>query len=51
MQFKAEFLNALNHPLFPAPNTTPSALTFGLITASTQANYPRRIQLTLKFLF
>jgi hypothetical protein len=51
IQFKAEFLNALNHPLFPAPNTTPSAATFGLISASTQANYPRRIQLTVKFLF
>ncbi len=51
IQFKAEFLNAFNHPLFPAPNTTPTAVAFGTVSASTQANYPRRIQLSLKFLF
>ncbi len=50
-QFKAEFLNAFNHPLFPGPNTTPTAVAFGTTSASTQANYPRRIQLNLKFLF
>jgi hypothetical protein len=51
VQLKAEFLNAFNHPLFPAPNTTPTAAAFGQVSASTQANYPRRIQLTIKFLF
>lgn len=51
IQFKAEFLNALNHPLFPAPNTTPTAAAFGQAVASTQANYPRRTQLTAKFIF
>ncbi len=51
VQFKGEFLNALNHPLFPAPNTTPTATAFGTAVASTQANYPRRTQLTVKFLF
>lgn len=50
-EFRAEFLNAFNHPLLPAPNMTPTALTFGRIFASTQANYPRRIQLSLKFVF
>jgi hypothetical protein len=50
-QFKAEFLNALNHPLFPAPNTTPSVVSFGQIAASNQANYPRRTQLTMKVIF
>jgi hypothetical protein len=50
-QFKAEFLNAMNHPLLPAPNTTPSVAAFGTIAASTQANYPRRIQLTIKVIF
>lgn len=50
-QFKAEFLNAFNTPLFPAPNTTPTVVAFGTIQPSTQANYPRRIQLTLKLLF
>ncbi len=51
VQFKGEFLNAFNHTGLPAPNTTPTALTFGTISASTQANYPRRIQLSVKFLF
>jgi len=51
IQFKAEFLNALNHVLFPAPNTTPSVVSFGQINASNQANYPRRTQLNLKFIF
>ncbi len=50
-QFKAEFLNAFNTPLFPAPNTTPTGSNFGQAIAATQANYPRRVQLTLKFLF
>lgn len=51
VQFKAEFLNAFNHPLFAAPNTTPTAVQFGTIQTSNQANYPRRIQLTAKFIF
>ncbi|MBI5282146.1 MAG: TonB-dependent receptor [Candidatus Solibacter usitatus] len=51
VQIKGEFLNAMNHPLFPAPNTTPTGSTFGQAVASTQANYPRRIQLNIKFLF
>jgi hypothetical protein len=50
-QFRAEFLNALNHPLFAAPNTTPTASAFGSAITSTQANYPRRTQLTAKFIF
>ena len=51
IQFRAEALNAMNHPYFPAPNTTPTAATFGTITAATQAAYPRRIQLSIKYIF
>ena len=51
LQFRAEFLNAFNHPLFPGPNTNPTQVQFGTVQASTQDNYPRRIQLTVKFLF
>lgn len=51
LQFRAEALNAFNHPLFPTPNTTPTAAAFGQVSASTQANYPRRLQIGLKFLF
>lgn len=50
-QFKAEFINAFNHPQFPGPNLDPTSPNFGKITASTQSNYPRRIQLSLKFIF
>jgi hypothetical protein len=51
LQFKMEFLNAMNHPLFPSPNTTPTVSAFGQVVASNQANYPRRTQVTLKLLF
>jgi hypothetical protein len=57
IEFRAEALNAMNHPYFPSPNmtvTTAQSKTdsgFGQISASTQDNYPRRLQLTLKFVF
>lgn len=51
LEFRAEFINAFNHPLFPAPNTNVTQAAFGQIVASNQANYPRRIQLTVKFVF
>lgn len=51
LQFRAEALNAFNHPYFPAPNTTATALAFGQIVASNQAAYPRRLQLTFKYIF
>ena len=52
VQFRAEFLNALNHPVFPAPSTAnASNVQFGQVVASNQANYPRRIQLSLRFVF
>jgi hypothetical protein len=35
----------------PAPNTNVTQASFGQIIASNQANYPRRIQLTVKFVF
>jgi hypothetical protein len=50
-QFRFEALNAMNTVLLPAPNTTPSVAAFGQAISSNQANYPRRIQLTLKFIF
>ena len=51
LQFKAEFLNAFNHLLFANPNTNPTVVQFGSIQTSTQANYPRRIQLSPRFAF
>jgi hypothetical protein len=51
VQLRFEALNAFNHPLLPGPNTNPTAVAFGTISASTQANYSRRVQLMVKFLF
>ncbi len=52
-QFRAEFLNFFNHPLLFTTqiNTTPNQAAFGQVTAGTQENYPRRFQMTFKFLF
>jgi outer membrane receptor protein involved in Fe transport len=52
LQFRAEFLNAFNHPNFAAPTgnaLNPTNATFGQVTST--ANVARRIQLGLKFLF
>jgi hypothetical protein len=49
LQFRAEGINALNHPQFLAPNTTPSSSAFGQVTAEWSS--PRTIQFALKILF
>lgn len=51
IQFRAEALNAFNHAGFPAPVLTPTSTTFGTVVASNQAGYPRRLQLSLKYVF
>ena len=54
LQFRFESLNALNHALFPSPSgnsLTPTAVQFGSIVSSTQLNYARRTQVTVKFIF
>ena len=57
IEFRAEALNAANHPFFPNPNMsvttaqTPLDTGFGQISASTVSNYARRLQLTLKYTF
>jgi hypothetical protein len=49
IQFRAEFLNALNHANFAPPNTSPTSSAFGQVTA--QRGFPRRLQMTTKFIF
>jgi hypothetical protein len=57
LEFRAEALNAANHPYFPNPNMTVTAAQsikdtgFGQISASTQSNYARRLQLSLRMVF
>lgn len=57
LEFRAEALNAANHPYLPGPNMTVTTAQsakdagFGQITASTQSNYARRIQMSLRFVF
>jgi hypothetical protein len=48
-QFRAEALNAMNTPLFRAPNTAFGNGAFGKITQ--QANFPRMLQLGLRLYF
>jgi hypothetical protein len=53
LRFSLQALNAFNHPLFNPPNSTAftNLSQFGVVTNSTQYNYPRRLQLELKFIF
>ena len=57
LQFRLEALNAGNHPYFPNPNMTATTAQsakdtgFGQISASTQSNYARRLQMALRFVF
>jgi hypothetical protein len=49
IQFRAEFFNFLNHPIFNAPATTVGTATLGRITSTFGA--PRQIQFALKVVF
>lgn len=54
IQLRVDLINAFNHPwLFSGGQIqmNPTANNFGQITAGNQANYARRVQLMLKFLF
>ncbi|HEX3102588.1 MAG TPA: hypothetical protein VHQ01_12380, partial [Pyrinomonadaceae bacterium] len=53
IQFRLEAINAFNHPYFQAPATAQNSSTFGAVALATanQANYARRIQIGMKFLF
>jgi hypothetical protein len=49
-QLRLEMFNVLNHPVFPAPNTTASNALFGTISGA-QANRPRSVQLGARIVF
>jgi hypothetical protein len=48
-QFRAEWFNFTNTPIFGGPNATVGSGAFGRVTS--QANSPRQTQLALKILF
>ncbi len=50
VQFRAELLNAFNHPRFGAPDTNPHSANFGRV-AQVQLNQPRVVQVALKLYF
>jgi hypothetical protein len=49
VQFRAEFLNAFNHPTFALVNMSPQSGSFGSV--NNESVWARQIQLGLKFLF
>ncbi len=49
MQFRVDFINALNHVTYQGPNTDITSANFGKVTA--QGNTPRWIQFMMRFTF
>jgi hypothetical protein len=51
IQLRCEMFNALNHPLFAAPDVNVADGNFGKITSTVGGQAIRQIQLAVKFIF
>jgi len=49
LQIRTDWFNALNHPQFLAPNTSPTSTAFGQVTGTWSS--PRTIQFAMKLMF
>jgi hypothetical protein len=49
LEFRAEFLNALNHTVFEAPDTTPTDSLFGQVTSAKTLNRTVQFGLVMRF--
>jgi len=49
LQFRAEFINAFNHPWWAHPDANPASGSYGRVLNT--ANSPRDVQLAIKFIF
>lgn len=50
-QLRFETFNTLNHPVFAAPNLTPTTSNFGYITATASNSQPRQVQIGGRIVF
>jgi hypothetical protein len=51
MQFRLEAFNVFNTRVYGGPNTDPRSPNFGVIDTASQVNFPRTLQLGLRFQF
>ena len=51
MQFRLEAFNVFNTRVYGGPNTNPTSANFGIVDTASQVNFPRTLQLGVRFQF